>query len=105
MNPGKNKLVLFRRTKAVESELGDLILFGTILNMSATVKYLGVIFDNRISHLEHKLNKTIGIFWMCKSAFSRTWGLSQRIYPTVRDLVCYTDGSKRDGLTGAGFLQ
>lgn len=97
VNPGKTKIVLFRRTKAVESELGDLRLFGTILNVRASVKYLGVIFDNRmtwIAHLEDKLNKAIGIFWMCRSAFSRTWGLSPKaiwwIYTAVvRPILCH----------------
>ena len=55
----KTKVVLFRRTKVSESELGELELFGTTLTLRVTVKYLGVIFDNRLTwipHLEHKVD-------------------------------------------------
>lgn len=97
VNPIKTKVVLFRRTKTEETELGDLVLFGTILYVTATVKYLGVIFDNRmtwIAHLEHKIDKAIGIFWMCRSAINRSWGLSPKaiwwIYTAVvRPILCH----------------
>ena len=82
VNPVKTKMILFsrRRSEAV-STLGSFTLFGMEVDLKATVKYLGVIFDHKltwIAHLEEKLNKCIGIFWLCRNAFGRTWGLSPR---------------------------
>lgn len=82
VNPVKTKVILFSKNyKVSEQELGTFKLFGIELTLRANVKYLGVIFDYRmtwIAHLDEKLNKAVGIFWMCRNAFGRTWGLSPR---------------------------
>lgn len=98
VNPVKTKLVLFsKRRSGDENLLGEFYLFDKRLQLSAWVKYLGVIFDNKLTwilHLEDKLNKVISIFWMCRNAFGRTWGLSPRaiewLYTAVvRPILCH----------------
>lgn len=98
VNPVKTKVILFSKNyKVSEQELGTFKLFGIELTLRANVKYLGVIFDYRmtwIAHLDEKLNKAVGIFWMCRNAFGRTWGLSPRaiwwIYTAViRPILCH----------------
>lgn len=42
--------------------------------------------------------------FVCTIPEESEWLSEQKIYPPVGDLVCYTDGSKRNGLTGAGFF-
>lgn len=48
-------------------------------------------------------------FWLdnnfeCIVPEEKDWLSERRIYPPAGDMVCYTDGSKRDGCTGAGFF-
>lgn len=98
VNPAKTKIIFFSRRKAeAASHLGNFTLFGTELHLKAMVKYLGVIFDHKltwIAHLEEKLNKCIGIFWLCRNAFGRTWGLSPKALwwiftAVVRPILCH----------------
>lgn len=98
VNPMKTKVILFSRKKNVDRLLiGKLKLFGSELKLTSKVKYLVVIFDDKLTwipHLEDKINKAIGIFWMCRNAFGRTWGLSPRaiwwIYVAViRPILCH----------------
>ena len=98
VNPGKTKMVLFkRRSNAEIVALGDFEMYGVEIPLRATVKYLGVILDNKLTwivHLEEKLNKAIGIFWLCRNAFGRNWGLSPKaiwwIYTAVvRPILCH----------------
>ena len=98
INPVKTKLVLFsrRRNDDVVS-LGDFVIFGKAVTLRAMVKYLGVTFDNKLTwilHLMDKLDKAIGIFWMCRNAFGRKWGLTPKaiwwIYTAVvRPTLCH----------------
>lgn len=98
VNPVKTKMIFFSKRKAeAASALGTFKVFGTVVDLRATVKYLGVIFDHKltwIAHLEEKLNKGISIFWLCRNAFGRTWGLSPRaiwwLYTAiVRPILCH----------------
>lgn len=98
VNPLKTKIVFFSRRRAVAaSALGCFTVFGKVVELKASVKYLGVIFDHRLTwilHLEEKLRKGIGIFWLCRNAFGRTWGLSPKavwwIYTAVvRPIMCH----------------
>lgn len=80
VNPVKTKMVLFSRRKSGnDSTLGKFTLFGENIPLSTTAKFLGVLLDCKllwVPHLNDKLNKTIGIFWLCRNAFGRNWGLS-----------------------------
>lgn len=77
--------------------MGEFTLFNKEVSLVGTVKYLGVILDNKlmcVPHLVEKLNKAIGIFWLCRNAFGRNWGLSPKaiwwIYTAVvRPILCH----------------
>lgn len=98
VNPGKSGIVLFSRRKTrCEPMLGTFKLFNVTVDLKAVVKYLGILFDHRLTwipHVEEKLNKCIGIFWLCRNAFGRKWGLSPKaiwwIYTAVvRPTLCH----------------
>lgn len=98
MNPIKTKMILFSKRRIAEnSKVGDFTLFNKEVSLVSTVKYLGVILDNKLTwlpHLEERLNKAIGIFWLCRNAFGRNWGLSPKaiwwIYTAVvRPILCH----------------
>lgn len=98
VNPGKTKIILFSKRNSSGGEaLGSFRVFSVNVPLTSMVKYLGVIFDCRLSwivHLKDKINKAIGIFWMCRNAFGRNWGLSPKalwwIYTAVvRPIVCH----------------
>ena len=98
INPVKTKMILFSKRRSTEnSKVGEFTLFNKEVSLVATVKYLGVILDNKLTwlpHLAEKLNKAIGIFWLCRNAFGRNWGLSPKaiwwIYTAViRPILCH----------------
>lgn len=63
-----------KRRSAENSKIGDFTLFNKEVSLVTTVKYLGVILDNKLTwipHLEEKLNKAIGIFWWIYTAIVR----------------------------------
>lgn len=78
VNPQKTEMMLFTRKRKLP-EMRLPALFGTQLKLSDSVKYLGVIFDTKLSfkqHLDTRIRKATMILWQCRRAFGRTWGLS-----------------------------
>lgn len=77
VNAGKTGLVLFtNKRKTLTMRMPE--LFGTQLKMTNKVKYLGVILDEKLtwnSHIEERINKAIKVFWQCRKAFGKSWGL------------------------------
>lgn len=96
VNPNKSTLVLFTRKRKMEG-LTLPAIKGVTLQLSSEVKYLGVTLDNKLSwktHVEQKVSRTLKVFWQCKGAFSKTWGLRPAvvywIYTTlIRPIVTY----------------
>ena len=72
-------------------------LFGTELQLSTEVKYLGVILDNRLnwsSHLDKKIDRASVTFWQCRRMIGKRWGLSPKIVlwlyrMVIRPMLCY----------------
>lgn len=95
-NPAKTTAVLFTRKTKIEN-LRLPSLFGVQLLESKTMKYLGIILDNKLSwktHLDTKLEKTTKAFWQCRRAFGRNWGLAPSVihwfYTTIiRPMLSY----------------
>lgn len=96
VNPAKTELILFTRKR----KLGFLKmpkLFGTCLELTNQVKYLGIILDSKLnwsSHLKHKIQKASVAFWQCRRTVGRTWGLSPKIVlwlytAVIRPMLCY----------------
>ena len=77
-NPNKTTLVLFTRKRKID-DLTPIILKGVNLQLSDEVKYLGVTLDKKLTwkaHVEDKTSKALNAFWICRRAFSKTWGLT-----------------------------
>lgn len=94
----KTKVILFSRRRTEKNlAIGKFKIFGKSVSLKAAVKYLGVTIDCRLTwiiHMNDKINKAIGIFWMCRNSFGRNWGLSPRaiwwIYTAVvRPMLCH----------------
>lgn len=73
VNPIKTKMILFSKRRGEQVlDLGNFSLFGKEVTLKPAVKYLGVTFDSKmtwIAHFEEKINKAVGIFWLCRKAF------------------------------------
>jgi len=76
VNPQKTELVVFTRKYKLGSIEGP-SLKGIKLTPSASVKYLGVILDRKLTWKEHleSCKSVISYFWMCKRSFGQTWGV------------------------------
>lgn len=76
-NPGKTELMVF----TIRQNLSDFKkpkLFGKSIEMSMSVKYLGVTFTPKLNwndHIKYRINKCIRVFWCCRRAIGRNWGL------------------------------
>jgi len=81
VNPQKTKLVLFTNKKKLKKfKLPK--LRGTSLKLCDQVKFLGYILDKKLSwkpHLTERINKATKIFWQCRTAFGKTWGLKPKV--------------------------
>ncbi len=45
------------------------------------MKFLGIIFDNKLTwkpHIDNKLQKALGVLWLSRRAIGKTYGLSPR---------------------------
>lgn len=81
VNPGKTVLVPFTR-KRVQGMFNDISFFGTILEVSTEVKYLGVILDSKLTwkpHLDSRVKKAKMLFWRTRSTISKSWGLRPKV--------------------------
>lgn len=86
VNSEKSKLILFSRRR---NDKGQIKLFGVVF----TPNHLGMMSDrklSRIPHAEYTFNKAAGIFWMCRNAFDRTFGL------TPKTVLWINTGEKAD---------
>jgi ribonuclease HI len=95
VNPDKTGLVLF--TKRRITAFSEPRLFGKQLTRNKVVKYLGVIIDEKLTwreHIQERVNKAIKVFWRCRNAFGKNWGLKPSVLywmygAIVRPILCY----------------
>jgi hypothetical protein len=81
VNPDKTGLVAFTRRRELPGFF-EPCLFGTTLDRSMPVKYLGVILDSQLTWKEHvdvKVRKDQNLMWACRKAYGVTWGLRPRV--------------------------
>jgi hypothetical protein len=82
VNPDKSGLVLYTRKKKLQGFLNN--IFGVKLNLSWSVKYLGIILDSRLTwreHVEVKVRKAHSLLRAMRSGVgSETLGGSLALY-------------------------
>lgn len=81
VNPGKTELMLFTRKRKIPQVRWP-TFYGTQLQPTQEVKYLGIILDPKLtfkSHLDTRIRKATGILWQCRRTFGKTWGLSPKM--------------------------
>lgn len=77
VNPDKTELMVVTN-KRILSDFKSPKLFGKLIEMKDCVKYLGVTFTPKLNwseHIKYRVNKCIRVFWCCKRAIGRNWGL------------------------------
>lgn len=95
-NPDKTEYIIFTKNRKLDN-FGDIKLTGTKLVRKENVKYLGLWFNSKLNwtnHIEQKIDKCTKIFWCCKKAIGKNWGLTPKnilwIYTAiVRPLLAY----------------
>lgn len=96
VNPAKTELVLFRKGYKIPSiKLPK--LNGITLELSNQAKFLGVILDSRLTwkaNLEDRVRKAQIAYYVCRRAFSNTWGLAPKLVnwiftAVVRPILTY----------------
>jgi hypothetical protein len=81
VNPDKTELVAFTRKRKLQGFF-EPQFFGVTLNLSWSVKYLGVILDSRLTwreHVEVKVRKAHNLFWAYRRACGVGWGLRPKV--------------------------
>lgn len=95
VNASKTQVVLFTRKTKVGQIL--LQLDGALLQLSSSVKYLGVHLDQKLLwniQLEAAVTKGKNVLWAVKRCLSNTWGLTPKIVrwlyiSVVRPILTY----------------
>lgn len=96
VNPDKSDCVIFTRNRNLAGFRNPTI-FGKEITRKKSVKYLGVILESKLNwneHIENRIKKSLRIFWCCRSAIGKSWGLRPKctlwIYTAiVRQMLAY----------------
>lgn len=96
VNPNKTELLVFTQRRILSDFIAPK-LFGAEIQMTDKVKYLGVTFTPKLNwsaHIQHRIDKAIKVFWCCRRAIGRTWGLSPKnllwlFTAIVRPMIAY----------------
>ena len=81
VNPTKTKLVPFTNKRKLQ-KLNLPKLNGTRLRLDNQAKFLDVILDKKLSwnqHVGERIRKASNIYWQCRCAFGKKWGLIPRV--------------------------
>lgn len=80
VNPRKTDLVVFTKRRNLSGFIAP-SLSGIPLTRGEKVKYLGITFTSNLNwneHITHRITKCMRVFWSCRRAIGRTWGLRPR---------------------------
>lgn len=110
VNPLKTTVVTFTRRRKLEKLIKPK-LFGTELDFSTRVKYLGVIIDSKLlwnAHIQKVINKATTTLFYCRSLVGKRWGLGPRmmhwiytsiIRPSITYAACIWWNKTEEGTT------
>ena len=88
VNPQKAELMLF--TKKRKYQFVEPKLFDTRLPLKDTVKYLGVVIDQKLNwrpHITSKIEKCSKLIWQCKRVVGTRWGLKPHYLLWIYDAI------------------
>ena len=89
VNPQKTTMVAFTNKKTV---VENIMFLNWVLDCSENIKYLGMLFDSKLNektHFNYCLNKGKKVFWICRIAIGRTWGLNPKVIHWIyRMTIC-----------------
>lgn len=96
VHPDKSELVIYTKNKKLDG-FKEPKIFGKEISRHDSAKYLGVILDSRLNwkkHIDYRIGKCIRIFWCCRKAIGKSWGLAPKsimwIYTAiVKPLLAY----------------
>lgn len=80
INPTKSEIIVFTNKRNFTGYKNP-VIFGNEIQRRTEVKYLGVILDSKLSwkaHIESRIKKCLRVFWTCRSAIGKSWGLSPK---------------------------
>lgn len=80
VHPDKSEIVIFTK-KINKNGFKNPKIFGKEIKQTSSAKYLGVILDEKLSwskHVDMRIGKCLKIFWCCRSAIGRAWGLTPK---------------------------
>lgn len=89
VNPAKSESIIFTKNR-IKDGFTVPTLFGDVIPLKAEVKYLGVILDQKLNwrkHIENRIGKCLRVFWCCRSAIGKTWGLSPKCLLWIYDCI------------------
>lgn len=89
VNPDKSEIVIFTKNRLMNGYRNPKIFGKEIMNTNQT-KYLGIILDSKLNwskHIDYRLNKCLKIFWCCRSAIGKTWGLTPKNILWIFDTI------------------
>lgn len=104
-SPSKTECILFRRSRA-KPKNPTLLLNGTIIPVISQVKFLGIIFDNKLSfipHIQYLKNRCLKTLNLIKVVAHYEWGGDQQtllnlyraLIRSKLDYGCFIYGSAR----------
>ena len=76
VNPGKTSLIPFTNKRKLEAMV-EPMMFGETITFKKETKYLGVIYDSKLTwnaHLSYVTRKAKNTMWTCLRAYSKNWG-------------------------------
>ena len=89
INPSKTQLMLFTRRYKPERYV-PIRIEGTTIELSNSIKYLGLTLDpklNWVAHLEEKRRKLFSSMWACRGAIGKSWGLKPKVILWIYETV------------------
>lgn len=88
INPSKTVLVPFTRRRKVTFK--NITIEGCIVQYASSVKYLGVILDDKLNwnlHLEQVISKATIALWVSKNTFGKKWGLKPKMIHWIYTVI------------------
>lgn len=82
INPGKTKMILFRKNKKKVEGIRIPTINSIPILLVNEVKYLGIILDYLLSwipNIDNRIHKASIALWQCRKAYSNSWGLSPKV--------------------------